>query len=392
MMQRVLAICAACLTVASWTGIASQAVSDIQAIESAMAQTVDRGAARFLLAQRYARAGNSARALALLEQVVRLDEGFDPRSVPAFQPLTSAPGFEVLAERVRRRYPPVHHAQVAFTIDEPDLFPEGIAADPDRHIFYVGSMHHRKIVRLSVTGEVHDFVKADRYGLAPVGGIRVDPDDHTVWAATDSAEFVHVDENGALIERFATSDEGPHILNDLVVRNRREIYLTDTRANRVYRFDRGSHTFNAVALHRRLFAPNGITLAEEGNVLYVADSLGVIRFDLRTNVARDVDPGRANTLAGIDGLYFYENSLVAVQYGTGAFRVVRCRLSRDGRHVTSTEVIERGTPLVASPTTGAIVGRQFYFIANTGIPNLENDEIIDPQKLEPVHIAVASLD
>jgi len=213
-----------------------------------------------------------------------------------------------------------------------------------------------------------------------------------VWAATDSAEFVHVDENGALIERFSTSDEGPHILNDLVVRNHREIYLTDTRANRVYRFDRASHAFNAVSLHRRLFAPNGISLAEEGNVLYVADSLGVIRLDLRTNLARDVDPGHANTLAGIDGLYFYENSLVAVQYGTGAFRVVRCRLSRDGQRVMSTEVIERGTSLVASPTTGAVVGRQFYFIANTGIPNLENYKVVDLQKLEPVHIAVASLE
>jgi len=58
----------------------------------------------------------------------------------------------------------------------------------------------------------------------------------------------------------------------------------------------------------------------------------------------------------------------------------------------STEIIERGTSLVASPTTGAIVGRQFYFIANTGIPNLENDRVVDPQKLEPVHIAVVSLD
>src|SRR5438067_12716440 len=121
-MRELLAICAVCLTVAPWTGIARQAVGDVQAIESAIAHIADRGAARFLLAQRYARSGDSARALALLEEVVGLDQGFDPRSVAAFQPLTSMPVFRLLADRVRRRYPPVHHARVAFSIDEPDLF------------------------------------------------------------------------------------------------------------------------------------------------------------------------------------------------------------------------------------------------------------------------------
>jgi hypothetical protein len=80
-----------------------------------------------------------------------------------------------------------------------------------------------------------------------------------------------------------------------------------------------------------------------------------------------------------------------VQYGTGAFRVVRCRLSADGQRVASTDVLERGTALVSSTTTGAIVGSDLYFIANTGIPNLVDDKIVDRRKLEPVHIAVVPL-
>jgi hypothetical protein len=49
------------------------------------------------------------------------------------------------------------------------------------------------------------------------------------------------------------------------------------------------------------------------------------------------------------------------------------------------------TPLVSFPTTGAIAGGRFYFIANTGIANLKDDKIVDPRKLEPVLIAVVSL-
>jgi hypothetical protein len=47
---------------------------------------------------------------------------------------------------------------------------------------------------------------------------------------------------------------------------------------------------------------------------------------------------------------------------------------------------------VSFPTTGAVAGENFYYIANTGIANLQDDKIVDPAKLEPVHIAVVPLE
>jgi len=102
-------------------------------------------------------------------------------------------------------------------------------------------------------------------------------------------------------------------------------------------------------------------------------------------------PGAHNTLSGVDGLYWYNDELLGVQYGTGEYRVMRWKLSPDGRKVIASEVLEYRTDLVSDPTTGAILGDQFYFITNTGIYNLEDDKIVDPAKLEPVHIAVVSL-
>ena len=59
--------------------------------------------------------------------------------------------------------------------------------------------------------------------------------------------------------------------------------------------------------------------------------------------------------------------------------------------VTACEILEHRTDLVSNPTTSAVLGDNFYFIANTGIYNLEDDRIVDPAKLEPVHIAVVAL-
>jgi len=108
----------------------------------------------------------------------------------------------------------VHRARVAFTIPESDLFPEGLTADVENHVFYMGSRHVEKIVRISEAGKVSDFVKPSLYDLMPVGGVHVDPADHSVWAATDPgpknrSEMVHFDAQGKLLERLPAPGAGP---------------------------------------------------------------------------------------------------------------------------------------------------------------------------------------
>ena len=370
--------------------------AEVQKVEEFLPNIPDRGAALFLLARRYAQLGESQRALTLLGESIALDEGFDPADAPEFQALKSLPEFRELVDQVHRRYPPVHHAHVAFTVPEKDLFPEGLAVDLPRHVFYMGSMHRKKIIRITEAGKVSDFVKPDLYGLMPVGGVKVDPADHSVWAATDPgednrSELVHFDDHGKLLERFPAPGPGRHDLNDLVLRSESEIYLSDTFAHQAYRFDRTSHRFTPLTFPRPILYPNGITVSGDENLLFVADMFGVIRVDLRDNSAHEVDPGKGTTLAGIDGLYWYKGDLLGVQYGAGSFRVARWHLSPDGLTVTSTEILEHRTPLVSFPTTGAIAGENFYFISNTGIGNLKDDKIVDPKKLEAIHIAVVPL-
>ncbi len=367
--------------------------------EESLPKITDRGAALFQLARRYAQVGEPEKSLSLLKECIALDEGFDPSEAPQLQALHSNPEFQALVAQVRRRYSPVHRARVAFTVPDPDLFPEGLAVDQHKNVFYIGSMHHKKIVMVTESGEVSDFVKPGLHHLLGIGGIKVDSRDHSLWAATDNgydSELVHFDERGSLLERFPAPGAVPHVLNDLVLHDvvgkTGEVYVTDTLAHQVYRFDLKQHSFTPLAFPRPLFYPNGIALTDDGNLLYVADLMGVIMIDLRNNVAREVDPGRHNSLAGFDGLYWYKHSLVAVQYGTGSFRVVRDRLSANGLRVTSAEVLEYRTPLVSFPTTGAIARGNFYFIANTGVANLKDDTVVDPARLEPINIAVVSLD
>ena len=377
------------------SGALPQLQQETESLERLLPRLADRGAALFLLAHHYARLGDMKKALTLLEECAALEEGFSPERTRAFAPLQNDPEFRNLIDQAQRRYPPVHRASVAFTLPDQDLFPEGLAVDSEERLFYMGSMHRKKIVKITESGEVSDFVKQGAADLMPVGGVHVDAD-HSVWAATDPgekdrSELVHFDAHGKLLERYTAPGTGSRDLNDLVLRGG-EIYTTDTSANLVYRFDRKSHTFATLGFSRPVFLPNGITLSGDQNLLYVADYLGVLVVDLRTNTSQDVVPDAHDTLSGIDGLYWYKGDLIGVQYGTGPFRVMRWHLAKEGRSVASSEVLERGTDLVKDPTTGAIFEGKFYFMANTGIDNLNDDKILDEQKLEPLHIAVVALE
>jgi hypothetical protein len=164
--------------------------TEIRALEEVLPEVPDRGAMLFLMARRYTHVGDTQKALPLLKEYVALGAGFvpDPGRYRSLSPLESSPQFRELLEQARRRYTPGHRARVAFTVPAKDLFPEGFAVDTDKRLFYMGSMHHKNIVRFTLGGSVWDFVKQDVYDLSLVGGVHVELGNHSVWAATDAGE------------------------------------------------------------------------------------------------------------------------------------------------------------------------------------------------------------
>ena len=367
----------------------------IAVVEKLKPVVPDRGAVLFFLSTAKQHLGETREALELLKECLKLREGFDPSGSPSFIGLKGTKEFDELVAAVRRDFPVVAQARPAFVTEERDLIPEGLAYDAKRNLFYLGSLNRKKIVKIDPDGRVSDFVPADQYGLLPVLGIRLDPTDGTVWANTfedaGRAELVHFDSTGKLLGRYAPKDNAKHGFNDLVVRKNGEVITTDSLNNQVFRFDPQSHAFTPLPPYRMLFYPNGIALADDDRSLYVADGVGVVKMDLVDNSSRDVDPGPRNTLAGADGLYWRNGSLIAVQNGIGSARVAVFKLSKEGNRVMQTTVLENRTQFTVLPTTGAIRGNDFYFIVNSQIDNLNGDKIMDVTKLAAVRIAVVRL-
>ncbi len=374
---------------------AAEVREQIAIVEKLQPIVPDRGAVLYFLSTAKQHLGETREALSLLKNCLALREGFDPSGDPAFLGLKGSKEFDDLVEKVHRDSPPVAAARFAFVTEEKDLIPEGLAYDEKRNFYYLSSLNRKKIVQIDSEGRVSDFVPGDRYGLLPVLGIRLDPTDGTVWADSfedaGRTELLHFDSAGKLLGRYSPKDSVKHGFNDLVLRKNGEVVTTDSLNNQVFRFDPQSQTFAPLSTYRMLFYPNGITLADDDQTVFVADAVGIVKIDLRNGESRDVDPGPRNTLAGADGLYWHKGSLIAIQNGIGSPRVAAFKLSKDGNRVTQATVLENHTQFTVLPTTGAIHGNDFYFIANSQIDNLNGDKVMDVTRLAAVRIAVVRL-
>src|SRR5262249_16768553 len=340
----------------------------------------DRGAVLYYLAALHQHLGETLEATKLLKDCIALGEGFDPAGEREFAGLRTSHEFTELVEKVHREFPVVAQARLMLITEEKNLIPEGLAWDPTRKVFYLSSLAQKKIVQITPDSHTSDFVPAGRDHLLPVLGIRLDPRDNSVWTNTmdetlGKAELLHFDSEGKLLGRYSLLDSvdsgsqaghaAKHGFNELVVRKSGEILPTDSLNNQVFRFDPEKKSFAPLKLHRELLYPNGIALSSDDKTLFVADAIGVVRIDLKNLVSQDVNPGPHSTLAGADGLYWYNGSLIAVQNGIGSPRIAAFKLSEDATRVTKTTVLENRTSFTGLPTTGAIRGSDFYFISNS---------------------------
>lgn len=338
--------------------------------------------ATYNLASALALRGEPKAAVETLEQLADMGLSFDPAADADFGGLKDDRGFASVRRAFARNREPRGRADRAFRLASPEFIPEGIAYDADRGDFYVGSVHERRIQRVEDNDEEHDFVKAGAGGLWAPLGMTVDTRRDLLWVASAalpemkdavagelgrSAILAYDLRSGAPKHRFVLEDgAGPHALGDLIVLRDGTIYTTDSRAGVLYSLDPATGKFTALTQPGALASPQGLALSRDRRKLHIADyTQGLYSYDLKSGSLTRVEAGKDVCLYGIDGLYRYEDDLIAVQNGVRPHRVVRLRLAASGRRVASARVLAASLKEFDEPTLGVVVGRKFYFVANS---------------------------
>lgn len=336
--------------------------------------------ATYNLAAALALRGDAKGAVETLEQLADMGLVFDPADDADFASLKEARGFASVRRAFRRNREPAGNPERAFRLKSPTFIPEGIAWDADGADFYVGSVRERRIQRITGDDEEKDFVKPGAGGLWAPFGMAVDARRGLLWVASTavpemqnadpaelgrSAVLAYELGSGKARHRFVLDDgPGPHGLGDLIVLRDGAIYASDSRAGLLYSLDAGTGRFSAVTRPGELSSPQGMAPSRDRRGLYVADyTQGLYYFDLKSHELTRLEVGKDISVYGIDGLHAYEDQLIAIQNGIRPHRVVRLTLS--GKRVRSARVLAAALKDFDEPTLGAVVRRNFYFIANS---------------------------
>ena len=367
----------------------------------------------YFVAAAYAMGGDKARAVEWLGKLAELKSCFSPSPV-TFASIADSAEFKAVRQRIAEAAPRAHTSALAFTVGERDLIPEGIAYDPVERVFYLSSLHKRKIVRVTPgapgrPAAVEDFTSEGQDGLYCVLGMKVDARRRVLWAISSaetlmkgfrkeddgkSALFAYDLRTRRLVKKFAPPTGGFHLLNDLALDRDGRVFATDTRSNEIFTLSRDGASLQILLPAGTVESPNGIAVSDDGRTLFIASiPQGVYRFDLKTRQLARLAHPRGISLVGIDGLYFYRNSLVGVLNMLNPGRVARFYLDDALDRVTRTEIVECNNPLFDDPTTAALAGGSLYFIANSQYESAydRNDAILPTEKLHDVYILKATL-
>ena len=337
---------------------------------------------RLALATAYAVQGDKQRTYDTLLRLQRQGFGYDLGDSPNFEKVKGTEVWDFIVGSLRKSLDPFGEGKVAFTLPRGDHLYEALAWDPKRERLLVGSVRDGTIQIADMHGKLKPFIAPDaNNGLWSVYAMAAVPEDDALYVASTSSVyfkgFAQADFGKAGVFRFRLSDgklvdkylldsgTQPNTLSSIAAGRNGLVFAADGLRNIIYRLDGG--VLKAMVANPRLTSVRGLALDGDGSRLYFADhTLGVFGVDLAAGKAFDLsyDVSRL-MLGGVDGLYWYDGTLVAIENRMSPRRVMRLTLSEDGHAVVRAMPLDAGKPEFELPTYGTVAGDALYFVANS---------------------------
>ena len=312
------------------------------------------------------------------------DLGVNPRDFPGLQ---NREEFRALKLKLQRQQQRRERGQRALLVNVAGLVPEGLAYDAKRDRFLVGAMNAPRIHAVDRHGRVSLLWSTD----APVVvlGMSVAGDGETLLAVVNPTPQARA--AGTLrpfVARIALADgheisrlpaDDAAFLNDLCQMRDGRVFVSDSEQSRLFRAGPADTALSLWSEPGHAIAANGMACDDAHDAVYVAVYNGISRIDAASGQAQLLAGPNGAATGGIDGLYLADRYLVGVQNGFGAGRVLRARLSADGREIHRVETLESAIVDLNEPTTGTLTPDGFVYIANSQIWKWDADK----QSLRP---------
>ncbi len=304
---------------------------------------------------------------------------------------------------------PVHHSTTVSVLKQRDLHLESLAFDPQTNRLFAGSVRARKILWSHPGDSIwHNFAEKE-HGLGSVFGMKVDPKRRHLWVCSVSTPYMmdadsntnetsavykyHLDSK-QLLQSYPLNDTLPHWFGDLTLTQQGDVYISDSRANAIYRITAEKDSLELFLKSQQFLSLQGLDFDPTDHYLFVSDYVrGPFKIDLNQGTISKIQCSLPNiSLKSIDGLYYFQNSLITTQNQVYPMRVTRYYLDDHGSKVVSVKFLEKANPLLNEPTLGVIHQGAFFYVANSqwGGYDQQNNPL-PVEQLQDIHIMKVGL-
>jgi len=359
------------------------------------------------VAAAWALTGRKIRSIQKLNQMLLIDANFNFVDNTDFDNIRKHKYYKrLLALQVRLTTVEVND-EVFKTIDAGYLHPESFVLLENGEIL-LGSVREKKIVKVATDGTISDWLETPYAVL----GMKADFERGFLWATTaalpEMLGFNQSDNGNSIVLQInleraeiiqGISYDEASIIGDLVLDSENRLWLSNSMTPFISR--NGTDTTNYLGAFNRLqfdlsdayFSLQGLTLTDDERFLYVSDYVkGIFRIDITESDFDDVFAPETMLMKGIDGLYYYKSSLIAIHNGTKPYRIMQYFLNETGRNIESERVINRGGASLGEPTLGQVKDGYFYYLANSPWQAYDEEMNLDLSKVKPIEIRRFKLD
>ncbi len=378
-------------------------------LEKAVKLRPDHPGILYNLAAAYARDNRPGEAVKTLDKIASMKLYFPVMQDSDFKSIWNSDLFSPVQKKFEENLLPVTSSNTAFELNEKGLLTEGLAYDPKTKMFFISSVHKRKIIAHNSKGESRQFNKDD-VSLEGIFGMKADVKNRILWAAGGAIKFMEGYDDtlkgksflykfslddGRLLQAYSPPETGgEHLFGDVTINSSGDVFVSDSRSNVIYKLEPDDNRLKTFIPSGYFLSLQGIAFSDDDSILYAADySLGIFRISVSERTVELVGNNTSTTLLGIDGLYFYEGDLIATQNGVNPHRVLRLIPGRDITSINHYQILESNNPLFDEPTLGVIDSGNFYFISNSQWSRFDKSGIIFPdERLDYPRILKISLE
>lgn len=325
--------------------------------------------------------GRQEDALALAAKAAQRGLSLTLAGHPAFEELTALDAYAPIADRMTANNAAIGEAGEPREFGQTELLPEAVTYDRKGNL-YIGSVRNGSILR---AGKKDKDLTLISHASGGVFDIEVRGD--TIWAAVNNQlayEGADPESKFASVMAFNAKTGAPRreirvgdaeaLIGDIEVAKDGMVYASDSITPRILKMEPDGQTLDPFAADPRFANVQGIALDEKNHRLFAADYLtGLFVIDTRTGDVTALDNIADAHLGGIDGLYYYNGGLIGIQNGTTPQRIVWIGLNEQSTAVTTFITMQQNLPGWNEPTHGAIVGKEFRYIATSNWPSYDGE-------------------